>query len=695
MSILETLAKKLLGGENTGNEDGAPLGPIQDVQEQTPEEVQLYGYIKSKLEDIRSNPNRLALENNYLTNVAYLMGFSGVRFDASTRQFRNVDVKTRVNSPRYRINKILPVVQNRLARICQSPPKYDVRPNSNDSQDKDAARLGLKVLNDVFDKQYFTEKRQELHMSAMQGGHAYIQCLWDSTIGKPLIDPLTGNQSGYEGDIRIEVHNCLEIFPDPLAKRLEDAQFIIKAKVRKLDYFRTKYPERGQAVKEEDAWLISSIYDLKANGLSGNSGGSQESQMKNAAIEIVYYERRCEKYPNGRMVVGASGVILEDKELPIGEYDIFKADDIIIGGRYNPEAIITHLRPIQDQYNMTRGRCGDWVRLNLSGKYLAAKGAGLSQEAINNATSEVVEFNPVPNAPPPQAMTIPVIPSYVYEEISTLDNEFDRTSGIGETSQGKLESASMPGNLGQLLQEQDQTRLSIQTTRNEITYSKLGSAVLKYASKYYIVERLLKSAGDGLEYAVKEFKGEDLKGNTDAFCIPGSTVPNSKVLKRQDIINTYQMGLLGNPQDPKLQAKVLKMLEFGDVAEMWKTQALTEANIKKAIEQIEQGEIPTYHELDNHPMYIQELNDYRLGDKYLALDQAKKAVFDVFLETHIQGQVRLTNPMVPDKQQMAETMVQTMEGMHQSGEADQIIDQPPEQIAPDMQEAPQAEVVNG
>jgi hypothetical protein len=66
-----------------------------------------------------------------------------------------------------------------------------------------------------------------------------------------------------------------------------------------------------------------------------------------------------------------SGILLEDKELPIGEFDLIKFDDVIIGGRFNAEAIITHLRPIQDQYNITRTKCADWIKKTLGGKYIS------------------------------------------------------------------------------------------------------------------------------------------------------------------------------------------------------------------------------------------------------------------------------------------------------------------------------------
>lgn len=667
MGFFEKVAAALSGNKSQGE----PLGALSDVLEQDPDEVKLVDHVRKKIDQVRQGSSRIAQEGIAFTNVAYLLGYNQVVFDPQARAFKNVDPKRRLARNNIKINKVLPTVQNRLARLTQSPPKYDVRPNSNSSEDKDSARLGLQIIEDVFDKQVFIEKQQDVLMNAMQAGVAYIQVLWDPTLGKPMVDPNTQESAGYEGDVRLECLTMFEVFPDPLAKTIDEAQWLIKAKVRKLDYFRDRYPERGNAVKEEDVWLQSSIYDLKANAATsvGIAGSQSTEQMKNSAIELVYYERRSKDHPNGRMVVCASGVLLEDKELPIGEFDIVKFDDILIGGRYNSEAIITHLRPIQDQYTITRTKCADWVKQTLGGKYIAAKGAGLSQEAIND-TTEVVEYNPVPNAEPPHAMAIPQIPSYVYEDIKVLSGEFDFISGINEASRGVSPGAQMPFRGMALLVEQDQTRISVQTSRNELAYARLGCAILKYVGKNYKMPRMLKTAGDGLSYAVKEFMGSDIKDNYDVIVVPGSTAPTSKVLKRQDIMNAYQTGILGDPNDPKLKAKVLKEMEFGDVAEMWKEQALDEQQIKKLITSIEDGEFDAQkpgHEWDNHILFVQELNSYRKTDKYEALSDEQKGQINFVAEWHVQAQVALLHPQIPQQQLMAQHMVNTMQSMGKPG----------------------------
>jgi hypothetical protein len=532
-------------------------------------------------------------------------------------------------------------------------------------------------------------------MANMQGGHSYVQVMWDPCKGKPVVNPETGDFDGdYEGDVRLEILNCLEVFPDPLAKTMDDLNHWTKAKVRKLEYFRQKYPERGGAVKEEDAWLMSSVYDLKANALSnvGLQGASTQEQMKNSAIELVHYEKRSKEYPQGRMIVVANGILLADKELPVGELDLVKFDDIMIGGRYNSEAVITHLRPIQDQYNIARGKMADWVRKMLAGKYLAAKGHAMGEEALDTESGEVLEYDPVEGAAPPSALQIPAIPQYAYKELETLEGEFNQISGLNDVSQGVLPSASIPAQGMAILQEQDQTRIGVTISRNESGYARVGALILKYVHRYYQMPRVLKDAGDGLEYTVKEFMGSDVTDDPDVIVIEGSTIPTSQVLRRQDIGNALSMGLMGNPQDPKVAAKVLKMMEFGDANEMWKEQALDDAQVKKIISAIENEDYQKLKgqlsEFDNQAWHLQEMNQYRKTDKFDAFNPKQKETFLGIMEWRLQSLNNTMNPQVAQQQNQAQQMVDNFHAQESQGGAPGPLDQSGGQMAPPPQQEP-------
>lgn len=632
---------------------GEELPKIDDVSHQTNDEQRLVSHVRSKVQESQQASNRVSHEAQWLTNTAYFLGYDAIQFDSKTRQFRPIDRSySKKTYKNIHANLILPTCQNRLARLAKNPPKYDVRPNSNSEEDKQAARKGLKILNDTWDRERVNAKRLEKLMLSQQCGHAYVHVYWDPTKGEELgIDEATPEEMRemiYKGEIGVDIVSAFEVFPDPLAKDEFELRYLSRAKVRSLSYFRDKFPNRGHLVKEEDAWLHSISFLNRINSMNSFSGASSggSEQMKNAAIELVYYEAPSGKFPNGRMVTTAGGVLLEDKPLPCGKIPYVKFDDIIVGGKYYSEAIITHLRPIQDQYNRGLRRRAEWTNKLLAGKYLVARGAGLEDSALND-TTEVVEYNPVPNAKnggAPEALQIPNIPQWAFNEDDRLAKVFDNIAGINEVSKGQLPSAGIPAIGMQLLTEMDDTRIGVITENHEQAWARVGQLILKYAAKYYTSPRKIKETKSSGGYDVQTVQGSDINNNFDVIVVKGSTLPGSKVLRRQEIINLHQMGLFGPPQEPTVLEKVLDMLEFGDVQKAWKDVALDEAQVNRHIKMLKDGEMPEIHELDNHPYIIKKTNEYRKTEEFTELPEDIQVLFSAYIEGHLQYMVDLQNP---------------------------------------------------
>jgi len=444
------------------------LEPITDAYQQSKEEQDIVAHVRNKVEQIRSSANRTATEQIWMTNIAYVSGFDNVNYSSALGQYlpNGNFAGPYMGRKQIKVNKILPTLQNRLARLIKNPPQYDVKPESQTVDDKDAARLAIDILNDFWDRQQINTKRIPLMMWVQECGHAYMKVSWDDQLGKEMMDPMTGEMA-YEGDVRADVVSPFEMFPNPMAKNFDDVldSWIIQCKVRPLEYFKTHYPERGEAVKEESVWLMSLQYENRANSYNAR-GPSNPDAEKNCAIEMVKYEARSRKYPNGRMLVCANGVLLEDKPLPCGEIPFCKFDDVVVAGKYYSEAVTTHLRPIQDQFNETIRKRAEWTRRLLAGKYSAARGTGIQQEALNDQSGELLYYTPVPNAPnagQPTQMQVPNIPQWAYNETNELERYFNDVSGICEVSKGTLPSASIPAIGMQLLVEQDMTRIGVMT----------------------------------------------------------------------------------------------------------------------------------------------------------------------------------------------------------------------------------------
>lgn len=681
MGIFDKVREKLFQSV-----DGEAPGKPTSVEDQSNDEKDLVGYIRRKLDEARTNANRIGYEGIWMTNIAYLMGFDGIYYDTRTRSYQPVARSPYLNRNRVHANKILPMAQNRAARLCKVPPRFETIPNSQREEDKEGALLGLDVLVDLWHRQEINRKRLPLTMWMQQCGHAYLKVSYDKMAGEKMVDPITGEFQGYEGEVRVDVVSAFEVFPDPLAQTLEEAAYLIQAKIRPLEYFRSHY-ERGELVEPEDMWLQSLQYESRINSANGyTAGGGQASGMaKNSAIEISYYERPSMKRPMGRHIIIANGVLLKDDELTVGDFPFAKFDDIQVAGKYNSESCITHARPLQDQYNATLTRRGDWVRKMLAGKYIAARQHGLMKESLNDQNGEVVEYDVVPGAGEPHAMQIPLIPEYAYKETESLENDIAQVFGLSEVSRGIVQP-SMPAVGMQLILEQDETRIGIEIEQHEHAYARLGTLCLKFVEKCYKTKRALRKKDSQGNFNVRYYSGEELKGNTACMVIRGSSVPTSRSLRRQDILNTYQLGLLGNPGDPALRMKVMQQLEFGDTAGMWTQFSSTKAQIKKMIDDIEKGVITVENaalsvsQYDDHVLFLMDLNEYRKSDKYESLMPEQKEAFLRVMDAHLEWQARITNPAVA----MPPQAPMNLEGALNEAENEQ-------QVAPPPQGAPIAE----
>ncbi len=669
-------------------------GP-KTAEEQSPDERSLVAFIRNRVDESRRNAQRVAWESTFLTNVAYVLGFDSVYYDSKLRSYRPVGSSGQsLTRQALRTNKILPSLQNRTARLCKSPVKYEVRPDSQDNEDKDAARLGIDILNDIWNREQCNEKRIQLTMMMQEAGWSYVKVCWDETKGKYLDDP-EGGEGFFEGDVSVEAINPLEIFVDPLARSLKEALWVVQAKIRKLDYFRDQFPERGHLVKPEGAWLQSLDYEVRLNNLgpTGPSTTTTDQQMRNAAIELCYYERPTRKHPQGRCVITSNGVLLEDKELPIGEIAIAKFDDMVIGGRFASEAVVTHVRSIQDQHTRLIRKRAQWTNRLLAGKLVAPKGHGIQQEGYNDQSGEIIEYDIQPNAPnggAPQSLQVPNIPQYAYIEEERLDKQFDEVFGLNELSKGQLPAAGIPAKGMEILLEQDATRMSIMTQQHEYAWSDVGRFILKYVAKYYKSPRLLKITGKNRTYSVNEYTGEDLKNNFDVQVIPGSMIPGNKYMDRQEILNAFTQGLLGDPADPKLRQKVLSMMEYGDVQEMWQDLAASIAQSQRFIDQLKNNEQPELNEFDNHGVLFQEINRFRITEGQ-NLNPVIKMHVDFFLNRLVDYGVKMESPTAQSDREMAEQMVDQHQNAGQA--VDAAVQSPDESVpgvAPhQMQGSPQ------
>lgn len=149
MGLFDTIKDKIARDFSKSADDMAHTPTSVDDQKQ--DEKNLAGFVRKKVEESRANANRVAHEGIWMTNIAYLMGFDSIYYDTQTRQYMPLARAGQfLSRNRVHENILLPMAQNRLARMCKVPPRFDTLPNSPSEEDKEAALLSLDILTDLW-----------------------------------------------------------------------------------------------------------------------------------------------------------------------------------------------------------------------------------------------------------------------------------------------------------------------------------------------------------------------------------------------------------------------------------------------------------------------------------------------------------------------------------------------------------------
>lgn len=163
--------------------------------------------------------------------------------------------------------------------------------------------------------------------------------------------------------------------------------------------------------------------------------------------------------------------------------------------------------------------------------------------------------------------------------------------------------------------------------------------VLLRVQKGYSTERMIKISGEGNSYEVLSFKGADLKDNTDVFVKKESSLPDSRVVRNKRVMDRFQATLYGDPNDPTVKRKVLKMLDDAIVEDIYGETQLDEqnANVENRAMLSQPGVVMPSNDYDNDGVHLQTHINFRKGRTYQKVkegNQEQGLILDATFQTH-------------------------------------------------------------
>lgn len=566
--------------------------------------------IKQQFEKLQSE--RKSLELQWRLNMNFMNGnqFSEINPLGSVDDYG----KQYFWQEREVYNQIAPIIETRLAKLGRVQAGVSIRPFSDDDNDVNIAKMSTSILKSIMEQNELNKIVAKGCMWSEICGSAFYKIIWDSEKGSLLGVNKKGNKV-YDGDVTVTVCPPYEIYPDNMtATSIEECNFIMHAKAYDVNEVRDIWGVDiiGESI---DVFSMDSSRTTGGLGYASNVTRFTSTKQDNSCLVIEKYERPTKDFPNGRHFIIAGEHLLHAGELPFnsdanGMKGLPFVRQVAIDNLTNfyGTSLIERLIPLQRAYNSVKNRKHEFLNRLAMGVLAIEDGSvdidNLEEEGLS--PGKVLVYRQGSN--PPRMMDMGNVPNdFSYEE-SRLEDEFIRISGVSELMRFSQLPTNMTSGIAiSLLQEQDDTRISISADSIRNAVKNIGQTILRLYKQFATEKRLIRIAGENggvqLQYFIgSELASDDLVFDTD------NALNETPASRRNMVLELIKMGLLHDEKgkiDSRTKVKILEMLGFGS----WESaRDIDECHYLKAIREnleIRIGEVKAL-EIDNHELHIQE-----------------------------------------------------------------------------------------
>lgn len=627
----------------------------------------------------QSKNTRSKLEADWYLNLSYYMGDQWVFWN-----------RGRIDRPKledWRVmftdNRILPTVVARVAKMTKNRPTFICTPATGDEDDMHNAEIGEQIL-----RYYWRELDLDYYHLLVEFwkeicGAGFWKISWDKTKGEGstfLYGP-DGNvvkqpkgeaplradskeaevlkqlmaQQGAElsekevsqGDLSIEVISPFEIFPDPLAKTLNECEWIIEEKIRSKEYITKRYGAEFGKQAKEDAEIPIGI----AESRMFQSNSYEKHQAKGVKV-YEYFCRPNSKHPEGKWAVWFGDTLVRDEPIdksPFESFPYVMFSSNLVPGRFWPTPITTHLRGPQTDLNKLQSQIREnAIRI---GNPPVAISREANVEWSGKPGAKILYSDTVQNALP-TFIAVPEVPTYVREEIDRIQNSITEISGLHEISKASVPTGVTAASAINLLLEADDTRLGPEIQLMEKSLAVAGTKVLKLVAKFADDSRTIRIAGEDGGWDIFSFKGEVLNKIVNVDVEAGSGMPQSKAARQAAMQELLALALqYGVPLNPRSMRRFFKDYQMGGLDRLFQDLENDEAQITREHRRLYKGEDLLINMQDNDDLHIESHEEEMKSAKFEKAPDEIKAKFHAHLVLHKEERMKAVEAQVQTMQQ--------------------------------------------
>lgn len=475
--------------------------PRQDGEEYnpTPEEQATIKYVEKKF--LRAKKWRAQYDKKWMH---YYKMFRGQQWPEQRPAYRHSEV----------INLVFQAIQSVVPIITDTRPRWEYQPQ--DPSDREFAEIMNKLAEADWIRNNWLMDLTESVYDAHFYGTALGEMGYDDK-AKPM-----------DGDIYLRSCDPFASYPDPSAKDVnKQSRYFVKAEPVDVSQMKREYPELGRFVRADIVDAIKSektemdpVYQLRlpideTKSMQGQ-GVSVESLLDQKCLKKIMYCLSDEtieeadpmtgemikrlKYPQGRKIIVAGGVLLEDGPIPYedGKFPYARLVNYMLPREFWGVSEVEQLESPQKTFNKLISFSLDVLTLMGNPIWIVDDEAGVDTDNIINSPGLIIEKNK--NGEVRREEGVQLQP-FVLQLIDRMQEWF---VGIA----GTLESSPPPGVTAaaaiQDLMEAGQTRVRLKSRYLDAYLQDLGQMYLSRVLQYRNAPTIVRLTGD--ENAGQYFK---------------------------------------------------------------------------------------------------------------------------------------------------------------------------------------------
>lgn len=495
---------------------------------------------------------------------------------------------------------LAPILKGKISAASQRIPAYEVGEATGDPEDYSAARVSEKALIGGYKLFGVRKAFRRGIWNALVTEEGFFMPFFDETIG-PFVEEDERGEDGMPvvdeegqsrkkvtamGEVRYAVFSGLEVGWQP-GVQFEDARYyvIVHARPR-------------EQVEAEPGFMGG---PLPADAATSPDYLGEKPKIADADLVLVtdYLERPCAAQPNGRRVIEADGrQIFPEEDYPKmdGEGNVLdepfaaRISYTIDGEADHDRGLVTSIIETLRDFDFASNKAVEYLQLVMVPQLLVPEGAILPETVIDDTPGLAIELGEDAwrNGQEPKWREMPSMPG-------EFGNERDRAQALlgfiaSENGAQGLEAAKAINTVAQ------NNLLAWQDFMEDVAdaFASTGRDSLCLMQVYYDDERMEKFRGRTGWESIADFRGADIRGQTDVRVKVGSLEPLTRAVVEQRIMNVASMFPGYFPPETLIAA-----LSAGDFDRLNESFEEDEAQINFLISQIRAG---TFKDLPLRPV---------------------------------------------------------------------------------------------